>query len=51
MKYEIRIIKVTSEGCCQVYSKEIESEKELKEITVYNEKIHCFYIRELIEHD
>lgn len=51
MTYEIKIIQVTSKGCRLVYSREIESDKEMKEITMYNKKIHCFYIRELIKHD
>ena len=51
MKYEIKIMKVTPNGCCLVYSKEVESEKEMQEIVMYNKKIHCFLIKERIDND
>lgn len=48
MEYEIRIVQITSNGCCLIYSKIYKTDKEIEEITVYNKKLHCFMIRERI---
>lgn len=51
MKYEIQFVKTHSRGVCLVETKELESEKELPEITLYNPKIQCFMIRRLLENE
>lgn len=51
MKYEVRITKITPRGCCLVFSKEYDSDKEIEEMTVYNKKLSCFMTKELIEND
>lgn len=42
MKYETKIVRITPNGCCLVYTQDCESDKEIEEITVYNKKLHCF---------
>ena len=46
MKYEIRIVQITPNGCCLVYAKDYETDEEIKEMTVYNKKLRCFMTKE-----
>lgn len=51
MRYEIQFIKTHAKGICLVATKELESEKELSEITLYNPKLQCFMTRRLLENE
>lgn len=42
MSYEVKIIKITSNGCCLIHTQDYPSDKEIEEITVYNKKLRCF---------
>lgn len=46
MKYEIRIVQITPNGCCLVYAKDCETDEEIEEMTVYNKKLRCFMTKE-----